>query len=209
MRKRYLKPEFFTDGKLLLCTPLARILFQGLWCASDREGRLIYKPEDLKIKILPADNCNIEDLTAELVKQGLVTVYNGFLQVNNFSKHQKPHPHEAKSVIPPMSLDVITCHDNVTKCNPLTLTRTIKRIDHSTVENGDNPEKILKSIGKFNKKLTSEENIMIMTWFDYDFDKVIKEIERVNSVYEPKNNKKPPVKYYHKCIQKLPLENKA
>jgi hypothetical protein len=103
-RKRMIKPEFFTDRRVCACTPLARLLFQGTWGVADREGRLEYDPFDLKIRLLPADVCNVEELVEELVGQGLVALYqvegHAYLSICNFLKHQKPHCKEAPSVLP-------------------------------------------------------------------------------------------------------------
>ena len=40
MRQRILHPGYFKDAKLLALPPLHRILFAGLWCCADREGKL-------------------------------------------------------------------------------------------------------------------------------------------------------------------------
>lgn len=39
-RARYIKPGFFTNERVGELDPLDRILWQGLWCHADREGRL-------------------------------------------------------------------------------------------------------------------------------------------------------------------------
>ena len=53
MRARNLKPGFFKNDALAECDPLARILFEGLWCMADREGRLECHPKRIKAEILP------------------------------------------------------------------------------------------------------------------------------------------------------------
>ena len=47
-RARNVKPGFFKNELLAECEPLARILFEGLWCEADREGRLEDRPRRLK-----------------------------------------------------------------------------------------------------------------------------------------------------------------
>ena len=91
-RIRYLKAEFFTDHKLGALTPLARILFQGLWVWADREGRLEDCPPELKVKILPFDSCEIEDLLGDLAEAGRIIRYDSeglrLIEIPNFSKHK-------------------------------------------------------------------------------------------------------------------------
>lgn len=107
MRSRNIKPGFFANGQLVKCDPLARILFAGLWCAADREGRLKDDAFDLKLKLLPGDNCDANLLLQQLHDQQLITRYemdgNKYIQINEFSKHQKPHVKESNSKIPPLS----------------------------------------------------------------------------------------------------------
>lgn len=103
-RARNIKPGFFKNDLLAECDPLARILFQGLWCEADRDGRLEYRPKRIKAEILPYDDCEIDALIQQLAKRGFVQVYevddNAYLQVVNFLKHQNPHVKEAASSIP-------------------------------------------------------------------------------------------------------------
>ncbi len=103
-RARNIKPGFFTNDVLAECSALARILFQGLWCHADREGRLEDRPRKLKAEILPYDECNIEDLLSQLDYRGFIIRYSHgaerFIQVVNFCKHQNPHVKEQESTIP-------------------------------------------------------------------------------------------------------------
>jgi hypothetical protein len=52
-RSRNIKPGFFLNDELAECEPLARILFAGLWCIADREGRLEDRPKRIKAEVLP------------------------------------------------------------------------------------------------------------------------------------------------------------
>lgn len=114
MRSRNIKPGFFKSEQLAGCDPLARILFAGLWCCSDREGRFEWRPKRLKVEILPYDNCDIGELLLELQQHNLVFAYsvngNDYGCIPAFQKHQNPHPHEKKSIIPEPSTDVIKCN---------------------------------------------------------------------------------------------------
>lgn len=104
MRARNIKPGFFTNECVADCDPLARLLFQGLWCFADREGRFEWRPKKIKAEILPYDNCQIEKLLAQLQKHQLIISYsvngNDYAFIPNFKKHQKPHPREAASTLP-------------------------------------------------------------------------------------------------------------
>lgn len=103
-RARNIKPSFFTNDTLAECSPLARLLFAGLWTIADREGRLECRPKKIKAEILPYDDCDINSLLSDLEKHGFITRYdvngNQYIQVLNFVKHQNPHMREAASTIP-------------------------------------------------------------------------------------------------------------
>jgi len=104
-RARNIKPGFFLNDDLAELEPLARLLFIGLWCVADREGRLEYRPKKIKAAVLPYDDCDIESLIQELCKYEFITVYTvdniEYIQVVNFKKHQNPHLKEKGSTIPP------------------------------------------------------------------------------------------------------------
>lgn len=106
MRARLLKPGFFDNYVLGGLPPLARLLFQGLWCYADREGRFKWQPERIRVKILPYDiGCDIEELLESLTRSGLIVRYsvNGkqYGAVPKFLEHQRPHRRESPSKIPP------------------------------------------------------------------------------------------------------------
>ena len=103
-RARNLKPSFFTNDKLAELEPLARLLFQGLWCITDRAGRLEDRPKRIKAELLPYDDCNADALLTALHQHAFILRYvvgdNRYIQVINFSKHQNPHVKEQESTIP-------------------------------------------------------------------------------------------------------------
>ena len=104
-RARNIKPGFFLNENLAECEPLARLLFAGLWCIADREGRLEDRPKRIKAEILPYDDCDVDKLLNQLAKQGFIIRYEvddkRYIQISNFLKHQNPHIKEAASTIPP------------------------------------------------------------------------------------------------------------
>jgi hypothetical protein len=105
MRSRNLKPGFFKNEKLAELPFEARLLFAGLWCMADRNGRLEDRPKRIKAEIFPYDSVSIEKLLNVITLHDFTLHYEGngknYIQIINFEKHQNPHPHEAKSIIPP------------------------------------------------------------------------------------------------------------
>lgn len=112
MRARNLKPSFFKNEELADVPFEARILFIGLWCMADREGRLEDRPKRIKAEVFPYDSVQIEKLIDVITCHGFIVRYGDnqkrYIQIINFNKHQRPHPHEAKSIIPPCN--DITCN---------------------------------------------------------------------------------------------------
>ena len=104
-RIRSIKHGFYTNDTLAECEPLARLLFPGLWILADRDGRLEDRPKRIKAELLPYDECDVESLLAQLAKYGFIYRYQvdgaAYIQIATFSRHQKPHAKEAKSIIPP------------------------------------------------------------------------------------------------------------
>lgn len=103
-RARNIKPGFFTNDDLAACSPLARILFVGLWTVADRAGRMLDRPRKLKAELLPFDDVDCDELLSELASGGFIDRYEvagqKVIQVNNFDKHQHPHPSEKESELP-------------------------------------------------------------------------------------------------------------
>ena len=103
-RSRNIKPGFFTNDLLGELEPTARLLFAGLWCHADREGRLLDRPKKIKAEILPYDGCDCDKLLSKLEKSGFIIRYSvdssQYIQCVNFDKHQNPHVKEQASTIP-------------------------------------------------------------------------------------------------------------
>lgn len=115
MRARNIKPGFFKNDNLAELDPLARLLFIGLWCMADREGRLEDRPKRIKAEILPYDSSSVEKLLEQLHTMKFIVRYEDkedgsrYISIPNFSKHQNPHKNEKASEIP-----------DVTKCREIT-----------------------------------------------------------------------------------------
>lgn len=104
MRARNLKPGFFKNEFLAETTPLGQLLFAGLWCMADRDGRMENRPLRMKAELFPYTKINVIRLLNELSKRGFITIYgeNGqFIQIEKFHLHQSPNSHEKQSEIPP------------------------------------------------------------------------------------------------------------
>jgi hypothetical protein len=99
-RARNIKPAFFADDELAELEPICRLFFVGLWTIADFKGDLEWRPKRIKAQILPYDNADIEQLAINLDKSRFVTFYSvsgkTYLRINNFAKHQNPHPNEKK-----------------------------------------------------------------------------------------------------------------
>lgn len=103
-RMRTLKPGFFLNEVLAEIDPLGRLLFQGLWCLADREGRLEDRPRKIKAEVLPYDDVDMDALLDELQAREFILRYevdgSRYISVLTFKKHQSPHIKEAASTIP-------------------------------------------------------------------------------------------------------------
>ncbi len=111
-RARNLKPALFKNEILGVADPLYTILFEGLWCNADREGRLEDRPMRLKAEIFPyREGVDLDGMLAWLAshKDGdgdpeFIIRYSiggqKYIQIINFKKHQNPHQKEIASTIP-------------------------------------------------------------------------------------------------------------
>lgn len=103
-RIRYIKPGFFINDELAKIKPLGRLLFIGLWCFADKAGRLHDRPKRIRAEVLPFDGVNVDRLLNELAEHGFISRYEAdgqpYIQILNFSKHQRPHHKEEPSSIP-------------------------------------------------------------------------------------------------------------
>jgi len=74
-------------------SPWGRLLFIGMWNFADDHGGIEYLPLQLKMRIFPADNVDVQKEIDSLIAHGFLTEYsvNGskYLNINNFRKHQK------------------------------------------------------------------------------------------------------------------------
>jgi hypothetical protein len=92
-RIRNLKPDFWTDEKLVELDPVDRLLFIGLWNFADDEGYMPFSPKRIKMQVFPADSLEISVGLQNLISIGALTLYDSeagqVLHVTNWAKHQK------------------------------------------------------------------------------------------------------------------------
>lgn len=118
-RIRTIKPEFFTNSKIMKLTPLARLFYVSLWCEADRMGRLKWDADSLKARYLPSDKTDAEDLGTVLANAKLIRFYEvaGVLYVDipGFPEHQVINNRESDSKIPPYSDDACVTRESGVK----------------------------------------------------------------------------------------------
>jgi hypothetical protein len=104
LRSRNLKPGFFKNEVLGELPPLTRLLFEGLWLAADREGRLEDRPVRIKAELFPYDALDVNGELTVLEQSGFIRRYTAhglrLIQVVKFKEHQSPHHTERASVLP-------------------------------------------------------------------------------------------------------------
>lgn len=100
-RIRTIKPEFFTSEDIVSLSPLARLLYIAIWCESDKEGRLVWKPVTFKLRYFPGDSCDMQAMCQEIIGAGLVVLYGeGYAVIPSFKAHQHINPRESESNLP-------------------------------------------------------------------------------------------------------------
>jgi len=93
-RIRTIKPEFWTDEKIVQLPFEARLLFIGLWNFADDDGYVVEEPERIRLQVLPSDRVDCEILLDLLVAASLLDrmeLADGrtVLHIPKFAVHQK------------------------------------------------------------------------------------------------------------------------
>ncbi len=95
-RIRSIKPEFWSSEQVMECSPMARLLFIGLWNFCDDGGNHVASAKTVKAEIFPGDDISSTDVQGmldELSSNSLIAFYtNGdkqYLHVTGWKKHQK------------------------------------------------------------------------------------------------------------------------
>jgi hypothetical protein len=107
-RIRSIHPEQWTDEAFVSCSPLARLLSIALRNEADDQGVFEWKPRAIKMRVLPADNCDVNELLEELISSNQVIRFAsegrqfGFLR--NFTRFQKPKKPQIRFPSPPLDM---------------------------------------------------------------------------------------------------------
>lgn len=105
MRARNIKPSVFRNDLLAAADPLCTVVFAGLWCMADRDGRLEDRPARIHIEINPCrayegTQAALNWLEANAFIERYAVGDVRVIQVTNFQKHQNPHHREPLSLLP-------------------------------------------------------------------------------------------------------------
>lgn len=103
-RARNVKPGLFSNELLVELPAFDRLMFIGLWCLADREGRLEDRVKRIKIELLPCDDYDVDAGLHRLAGSGFISRYQvagqSIIEIVNFQKHQSPHGSEKDSTLP-------------------------------------------------------------------------------------------------------------
>jgi hypothetical protein len=113
-RIRSIKPEFWSDEKIVELDPVARLFFIGLWNFADDNGNLVKSVKRIKMQVFPADVIDCSELIDSLSTHGLLIEYavNGekFLHIKGFRKHQVINRPSKTTLPEPPKNGVLTEH---------------------------------------------------------------------------------------------------
>lgn len=186
-RIRTIKPDFWTDEKVVEVSAFARLLFIGLWNFADDEGRMQCSQKKIKMQIFPADSPDLPRLLAELSGQKMITLYVidnvDYLQINNFSKHQKvdkrypskicPPPESPR--IPPQEWNGMEGNGMELECNG----RETPMTDRSKLDKGNE-----KPVDNFGKKHVDKSKIICKHLESFGIEKLEPENARLLKLVE-------------------------
>ena len=110
-RIRTIKPEFWSNAKVLECSRDARLFFIGMWNYADDSGRLPFGERSLKAQIFPGDSDVdsqfIRRLLLELSENGLVKVYEvggkEYIMITGWEHQRIDKPRPTQIPDPPFS----------------------------------------------------------------------------------------------------------
>jgi hypothetical protein len=106
MRMRNVRPEFFKHEGLGELPPIVRLLFIGLWCLADRDGRLKDRAKRIKAEVLPYDEVDLDASLALLASRRFIQRYAAegerYIAIPSWKKYQRLSGKEleSKSEIP-------------------------------------------------------------------------------------------------------------
>lgn len=113
-RARNIKPGLFSNEVIAELPAFDRLLFIGLWCLADREGRLEDRPKRIKMELFPCDTYDVSVGLCALSEHGFIERYQvldqSIIEIPAFKKHQRPHGTEKDSSLPDKH-GFLTVHD--------------------------------------------------------------------------------------------------
>ncbi len=106
MKIRSVRPEFFTDAKMARLSHSARLLYIGLWCLADDDGRGRLLPKHIEGELFPYEKIDFLGLWHELESTRRVRTYQidgeQFFVIPKFTEYQKPNrKYDSKLPEPP------------------------------------------------------------------------------------------------------------
>lgn len=120
-RIRSIHPGIWTDEAFVSVSPLARLLFMGLWNEADDQGVFEWKPVTLKMRILAADSADVPALLAELVQCGMIRRFDvaekAYGAIRNFRRFQRPEKPKAYHPLPDEIADFVALSTNNHTCS--------------------------------------------------------------------------------------------
>jgi hypothetical protein len=102
-RIRTIKPDFWTDEKVVELDFADRLLFIGMWNFADDQGYLDFSLKRVKMQVFPGDDVDVSRGLQRLHELGLIRLYSspeGFvIHLINWEKHQRvSNPSRARFV---------------------------------------------------------------------------------------------------------------
>jgi len=121
-RIRTIKPEFWTSEQLIACSPIARLLFIGLWNFCDDNGVHPASYIRLKAEVFPANNFSISEIQQwinELINNELIREYmidaKAYWIVTGWKKHQRIDKPTYRHPLPQSDLKKIEANSTITR----------------------------------------------------------------------------------------------
>lgn len=111
-RIRTIKPDFWTNPKVVSVPPVTRLMFIGMWNYADDYGRLAYEPLSLKLKLFPNDpgisQADVRDMINDLCANDLIIIYSSndkeYIEITGWD-HQKIDKRQASKLPAPFDSD--------------------------------------------------------------------------------------------------------
>lgn len=123
-RIRSIHPGLWTDEAFVTCSPLARLLFIGLWNEADDQGVFEWKPTMLKMRLLPVDNVDVPGLLSELGDANAIEHFmvdeRRYGAIRNFRKFQRPKSPNAIHPLPPELRSYVSLAPAISEITPST-----------------------------------------------------------------------------------------